>query len=71
MLTFNAILDAAVQLDSSRWCQTAWLHRAAAHADGKEFGQMVDKAWGNNLQGAEKKKSKGFSELLRDFGSGF
>tara|TARA_R110002096_G_scaffold77443_2_gene182351 strand:- start:574 stop:798 length:225 start_codon:yes stop_codon:yes gene_type:complete len=73
-MTFNSLLDAATRVDATQWVQKAWIARAAAHADAKEFEKFVDGQWGDKSAppGSDnnKPKGKGISDLLRDFGGG-
>lgn len=69
-MTFNSLLESAVQLDASRWMQQAWLVRAAHHCDQKGFQEFVTKTWAGNAPEQEKKKGKGIKSLMRDFGRG-
>lgn len=70
VLTFNSLLDASVQVDASRWEQTAYLHRAAQHAEQKSFEKMVKKSWGGAAK-SDTKPKKGVADLFRDLKGGF
>lgn len=69
-MTFNSLLDAATRLDAQRWTQSAWMFRAAQHAEQKAFEKMVKDSWGHATPEPEKPK-RGISDLIRDFGGGF
>ncbi len=71
MLTFNALLEAAVKLDASRWMQQAWLARAAQHCEQRDFQKFVKGTWGKNSMADEPKENKSdIGSLMRNFGRG-
>jgi hypothetical protein len=69
VISFNALLEAATKLDASRWMQTAWAHRAAAHCDQDGFKKFVKGTWGDRADANDAPAGKGIKDLIREIGS--